>query len=95
MVTVAEITSGRRPTVSVLDPWDDVPRLSCEHLTRPEVVGAVDRVGKPGRPDAREGVVPHFVQICLPDVDPSGDGMPASISWGEIYETRQTRAPMS
>jgi hypothetical protein len=30
---------------------------------------------------------PHFVQICLPDVDPGGEGMPASISWGEIYET--------
>ncbi|PYY36812.1 hypothetical protein DEJ16_02265 [Curtobacterium sp. MCJR17_055] len=30
---------------------------------------------------------PHFVQICLPDVDLRGDAMPASIAWGEIYET--------
>ena len=30
---------------------------------------------------------PHFVQICLPDVETGGDGMPASIAWGEIYKT--------
>ncbi|PYY37502.1 MULTISPECIES: hypothetical protein [unclassified Curtobacterium] len=30
---------------------------------------------------------PHFVQICLPDVDLRVDAMPASIAWGEIYET--------
>lgn len=30
---------------------------------------------------------PHFVQICLPDVDLPAHAMPASIAWGEIYET--------
>ena len=37
---------------------------------------------------------PHFVQICLPDVDLSAEAMPASIAWGEIYKTEaDARAP--
>jgi hypothetical protein len=30
---------------------------------------------------------PHFVQICLADVELRVDAMPASIAWGEIYKT--------
>ncbi|MDP9738116.1 hypothetical protein [Curtobacterium sp. 260] len=30
---------------------------------------------------------PHFVQICLPDVDQPAHDMPASIAWGEIDKT--------
>lgn len=30
---------------------------------------------------------PHFVQICLPDVDLPVHAMPPSIAWGEIYKT--------
>lgn len=29
----------------------------------------------------------ELLQICLPDVVLPGDGMPAKIAWGEIYET--------
>jgi hypothetical protein len=30
---------------------------------------------------------PHFVQICLPDVDLPVHATPPSIAWGEIYKT--------
>jgi hypothetical protein len=32
---------------------------------------------------------PHFVQICLPDAEMRVDVMPASIAWGEIYQTEE------